>query len=254
MHPQASMLASMHAYIPEALALFRRMVVKPDAARRKLIHDTIRALKLSGDWAANDVIYFQAAHTEQAARLNWKGDAAFDLTTTGTIAFTADRGFTGANNISNYLSTHFTPSTQAVALTLNSARVSAWNRVGGSTTGQIVGSTDGALFLMPRRDTDSSLYVGLNAASAASIVFQATTPTGLVSGIRSNGGNVEAYVGGALLSSGGSASSALSAIATLILYDADYQVAFTSIGAGRTAGQEDTFHDIIAAYMAAVGA
>jgi len=90
-----------NTYLPESKALFAAMTTPPALARKVLIDTTIRALIDGGYWATRDSIWFEAAHSEQAALLDWK--RVNDLTKVNTPTFTTDRGFTstsGTNIIS----------------------------------------------------------------------------------------------------------------------------------------------------------
>lgn len=80
------------AFDPDAQALFRRMTTPPDLARKRLISSTIRALKRKGIWQRVALLYFYAAHTQQAALLNWRADA-YNLALVGSgasISFVAN--------------------------------------------------------------------------------------------------------------------------------------------------------------------
>lgn len=59
----------------DAQALFTRMSPQPNATRKRLISDTISALKKGGIWPKIHVVWVLAAHTDQAARLNWKANS-----------------------------------------------------------------------------------------------------------------------------------------------------------------------------------
>lgn len=102
-------LGSRPAYEPEALALFARMTTPPDARRKGLINTLIAGLKHAGVWSRLDAFYMLAAHTAQAACLNWVADA-YNLTPVNNPAFEVDRGYTG-NGLNAYLDTGFNPVT-----------------------------------------------------------------------------------------------------------------------------------------------
>lgn len=239
----------------EAAALIGRMTTPPSDARKLLIDNTIRSLKREGYWDDLDLLCVMAAASAQAAWLNWKGPA-FDLSVVGTPTFTADRGYTGLNTITDYLLSAYTPSLHASALALNSASLSVWNRTGGTANDPAVGVSDPALYLMPRRASDNSLYGGLNNTGSAPAIAggYATAPTGLISVIRRASHMVEGYVAGALVGATGSTSNGLASSATRILYSSDYQLALVMAGAGRSAADELAITAILQTYMTAVGA
>lgn len=75
---------------PDVTAIIDAMDVAPSPARRALINLTVAKLKESGSWDYMDVLYFTAAHTEQAARINWKSPG--DHTITGDVDYIEDHG------------------------------------------------------------------------------------------------------------------------------------------------------------------
>ncbi|PAP93998.1 hypothetical protein [Mesorhizobium wenxiniae] len=129
-------------FAPEALALFARFTTPPTDARKTLINNRILAAKASGAWALRDAFYMMAAADAQAAQRNWKADT-FNLTPTGTIAFEADRGYTG-NGVDGYLATGFTPSTAGGNFALNSAHLSVWSRTDAQSGAVVMGSRTAA--------------------------------------------------------------------------------------------------------------
>ncbi len=92
------------AYDTDALALFARMSIQPDPARKTLINTLITALKASGAWASFDYFYMLAAHSAQAARLNWVAND--ELLPVNAPLFTPDRGFKG-DGVGAYLELPF---------------------------------------------------------------------------------------------------------------------------------------------------
>lgn len=64
----------------DANALFAAMTVQPNTLRKKIILSTIHSLKLAGIWNKLDALWIPAAHDRQAARLNWRNPALFELT------------------------------------------------------------------------------------------------------------------------------------------------------------------------------
>lgn len=90
---------------PDALALIRRMTVRPSPKRQRLINKTIVGLKTAGIWVRLDAFYMLAAHTEQASFLNWRQNR-FNCVQVGAQSFVADRGFK-ASGQTTYLRTGF---------------------------------------------------------------------------------------------------------------------------------------------------
>lgn len=90
-------------YETETLDLLDRITVRPDFDHRDAINTLIKALKDAGIWAKLDGLYVLAAHTQQAALLNWKADAR-NLTAYNSPVFTTDRGIAG-DGAASYLRT-----------------------------------------------------------------------------------------------------------------------------------------------------
>jgi hypothetical protein len=80
-------------YETETAAILARMTVRPSSERRHAINTLVAALKKNNLWTKLDGLYLFAAHTQQAATLNWCRNAA-NFTANAPI-FTADVGFTG---------------------------------------------------------------------------------------------------------------------------------------------------------------
>lgn len=99
-------------YDPAAAVLFARMDTQPDNPRKALISNLISALKAAGVWANLDFLYVLAAHSAQAARLNWV--ASDELTAYSAPLFTIDRGFKG-DGVGAYLELPFNQATLAKA-------------------------------------------------------------------------------------------------------------------------------------------
>lgn len=83
----------------DADAIIAAMSVAPDATRQTLINNTVVALKNAGLWAKLDILYMFAAHTEQAARIDWKHPATRSATRLNVATFNTDQGFKGDGSI-----------------------------------------------------------------------------------------------------------------------------------------------------------
>lgn len=79
----------------EALQLFGRMSPAPDATRKVIINNLILALKAAGAWSGLDFLHVMAAHSKQAALLNWVDSTRFNLVENNSPKFVVDEGFTG---------------------------------------------------------------------------------------------------------------------------------------------------------------
>lgn len=109
----------------DADALFARMTVKPSSARQTLYQTLITDLKTAGIWTKIDCLYVLAAHDAQAGLVNIRQNA-FNLTTVGTLTFTADRGYK-SDGTTGYLESGFDPTTAGGVLSQNDAHMHAWS-------------------------------------------------------------------------------------------------------------------------------
>ncbi len=105
-------------YETESTALFTRMQAagsEPDTTRKGYIDATIKALKKNvvnetgyeNLWERLPLLHMHAAHSEAAAKLEWKG--IYDITPYNSPSYVVDRGW-ALNGINQYLGTGFTPS------------------------------------------------------------------------------------------------------------------------------------------------
>lgn len=117
-------------YEAEAVALFARMTVQPDATRKGLINAVIKSLKASGCWSLLRALYVEAAHDQQAGRLNWIGNTN-TLTLVAAPNFLADRGFAGDG------STSYTDSGVTVTDLQDNNHIGMWSLTDLSSTAQI---------------------------------------------------------------------------------------------------------------------
>lgn len=120
-----------------SIAIFNAFTTPPTAARKVLINNLVVALMSAGVWSLLDLLYLTAAADSQAATINWVSPSTFPLQAVNAPTFTADKGFTG-DGTSSRMNTAFTPSTQGVRFTQDSASIWAWSRT--STTGVHAGN------------------------------------------------------------------------------------------------------------------
>ncbi len=86
----------------------------PSSPRQTAMYNLISALMSAGIWAKLDRLYVLRAGEDQGSRVNWKNPGTGNAAKTGTGGtFTADVGWS-APDASNYVSTGFNPSTDAV--------------------------------------------------------------------------------------------------------------------------------------------
>lgn len=121
--------------------LFDAMTVKPLSIRASLIKQTVDRLQAAGVWDKLDVFYVLAAHTAQAAGLNWIDPGKYAATVNGTMTFAANAGYTGDGS-TGYLDTGFIPDTHATKATSASAEIGA--RIGTITNSTALDFGDNA--------------------------------------------------------------------------------------------------------------
>ena len=249
---------------PAAKALFARMSVQPNDARKAVINNLIKSFKSSGFWAKSDCIYIVAAHDAQAARLNWKADQ-FNLTAVNAPTFTVDRGYAG-NGTTSYLDTGFNGSTAGGLFTQNSAHVGAWNRT--SRAGAdlcllgIRASTTNYTNLFPR--SSGNAFIGRVNGPTNHLSVAETESKGHFLANRSGATAAEGYKNGASVVSNSAASVAIPNGNILLLargvvsgspdtFSTD-QIAQASIGASLSGAEVTAMYNALLTYMSAVGA
>lgn len=87
-------------YSPETVGLLSRMTVRPNSSRCAAIDNLVVALKENGIWSKLDGLYLFAAHSQQAALLNWVRSTA-NFSAVNSPTFTVDVGFTGDGSTSS---------------------------------------------------------------------------------------------------------------------------------------------------------
>lgn len=153
------------SYDPAALALFAAMTTPPPAFLKAAYNAAIVSLKSAGLWTTKlDVLYKANVHTAQAANLNWLNPAAFNLTVgAGAPIFAPYLGYKG-NGTSDYLSTGYNPSTNAVNLSLNNVCAFAHSgeelRLNASSIMGTVGTS--SIYINPWNGTVNNASVGAN--------------------------------------------------------------------------------------------
>ena len=252
-------------YEAEAVALFARMTVQPDATRKGLINTLILALKAGGSWAKRDAIYVMAAHDAQASRRNWIADQ-YNLTAVSGPVFTADRGYAGDGS-GAYLDTTLNPATAVSSkLTQNSASVAVWNRSARAANATVqLGAQNSAtsvIYIQTRFNGD--LFTGfLNNTTPGDTVAN-TVSNGFYAVNRSTSTALQLYKNNASVLAATKASVAPpSATITLLAsnrqgstptaFSAD-QLAFSAIGGHLTAAELLAEYSAVQSYLQTVGA
>lgn len=252
------------SYDADASALFVRMSVPPDDARKGVINTLIVGLKAAGIWTVLDAIWLIAAHDAQAARLNWKGDVN-NISAVNSPTFTVDRGYAG-DGASSYLFLNFDPSANGGVLVLDSAHFAVWNRTNNTNTGPgvITTSSTRRLQTSPRSAANEIGWATnggnvLSTSTGGSI----TTAVGMTLGNRTGSTATQVDRNGVQIGSSTDVSTGLPVFSpTLGALNnngspgnfSSREWAFASLGAGLTPQQRQDYYTLIAAYMTAVGA
>lgn len=152
-------------YDAAASALFLRMTTQPNAARKQLISDTIARLKAVGFWSKLKALYVYAAHSQQAALLNWPS-ATLDASLVGAPTFTADKGFSGFT-AANYLTTPmtlatFSPDTTTIPLVAMKASLTTAAAASSTVAGR-------ALFELVNNATPAMSLIGAASGGGATV-------------------------------------------------------------------------------------
>ena len=161
------------SYDADARALFTRMDAAgapTTAARKVLINDLIVGMKADGDWAELDVLHVYAAHAAAAAPLNWIGNTS-TATPAAAPTFTADQGY-DLNGSTQYINTNYTPSSDAVNYTQNSAVMGGYLRTYDTDTGLrcILGGNDATqAILLQRNATTGNISIRVNCLDLTSL-------------------------------------------------------------------------------------
>lgn len=243
----------------EAATYVAAMTVKPDNTRKALIDTYIGALKAAGIWTLLDCLYLLAAHTTQAAVINVKTPGTFNGATVNSPTFTADRGYVG-NGTSSRVRTNFTPSTQGVNYTQNSASAWAWTRTASDVSGvSVIGNVSANVVkIIPRNGSDVASFTINNAT--AGTVAGSTDASGMWGVSRAASGTAKGWRNGVQFgtdftnnSSGLPAQEQWMGGAATTGFSTN-QMAFAAWGAALDSTQAAAFYSATLAYMQGVGA
>ena len=248
------------SYDPAAEALFARMSSQPDSVRKKLISDTIVALKTAGVWSKLDCLWLMAAHDSQAAALNWVG-SSFDLTPTNSPTFTTDRGFTSASTGSRYLDTGFAWGTAGGLASQNSYHIGVWPLTSSSGPAHYdMGDQSSGFSVLATRSTSNAVFANVATGSGYYSDTPAVTDGAYhLIGTRSSSSTMEAYKNGTSLGSASSTSSASANTQALWIGRTvngyvNKQFFAAHIGAGLSSGEAASLYSALNTYKTAVGA
>lgn len=227
--------------------------------RGQLVDNLISSLKTNSIFTKLDRLWLFAAENSQSALRDLVGANLASVVSSPT--FTTDRGFTG-NGSTSYVNSAFTPSTNGVQFTLNSASAFARNLTAGaaSSADRLIGhavSPTGSnrVLLLPRGAGDLVTQI-LNSSSSAT--YANTNKDGFFHINRSASNAVQAYRNATSLGTNTTASGSLSDTACAFLRDttnfAAIQVASGGFGASLSSTDATNLYNAELTYMQAVGA
>lgn len=107
-------------YDPDAQLYFDELTGIISNGFKMAINDFVIQLKADGDWAELDRLWIHATENQQNARISLVNPTSTAITEVNTPTWVASKGYAG--NASNmYLNTNYTPLSDGVKYTLNSA-------------------------------------------------------------------------------------------------------------------------------------
>lgn len=241
-------------YETETLDLFDRMDVRPDFDRRDAINTLIGALKESNLWDRLDGLYLFAAHTQQAALLNWRRDAA-NMTAVNSPTFTTDVGFTG-DGATTYLSNvssdvvNMGPTNISISLWIKTRHTTgSWDLSMSGWEARIVTNNDSAGWRLSESTGDSVTVSNVNQPG----LYTTSRSSDVGSRIFKDGGRIKTNtlpynVGGTY-----STTTPIYIGAPAGTSSTDGQYSMASYGGAMTDGEAALFYNAINTYMDAVG-
>jgi hypothetical protein len=238
--------------------LLAAMTQQPFDPRKQAIDDLVTGLKTAGVWAKLDLLYLLAAHTEQAARLNWKAPASFACINVGAgPTFVADRGFTG-NGSSTALNTQYTPATHGSQFAQDSASMWVWCRTNVAENAADIGAAVTHNTFVRSRSAGDAISYTVNGATTTTVA--SATSIGLTGISRADGTNQQSWKNGVAQGAAqAGASTGLPAGAVRICGRATdlwstKQISMAAVGAALSTQEALDLYTLTQAYLQSVGA
>jgi hypothetical protein len=242
-------------YEPETVNLLNRMTIRPDFDRRYAINALIRDLKEYDLWDRLDGFYIFAAHSQQAALLNWRRDTA-DMAAVNAPDFTVDVGFTG-DGAAAYLTNssaevvHASLTDLAVGLWLTTKSTVGWDlwwtgdwhvglTDGSNSIGWHIGNTVGPSTPLPP-NSQLGIYVITRVAPDEAYLYKEGAPIDEDTAMYIDPGPIDNTLPFRLLTTSGAESWS------------DATISFASYGAGMNDAEVSLFYRALFDYMDAIG-
>lgn len=242
----------------DAATLVAAMVATPTNTRQALINDYIAALDAAGVWDKLDILYVIAAHSEQAARLNWKAPASFAATNVGAgPTFVANRGITG-NGSSTAWNTGWTAGTHGVNFVQDNASMWVWCNTNVAENMSDFGAAITHNSFIRSRSAGNAISYTLNGATTSTPAI--ATSVGMTGISRADGTNQQAWKNG--VASGAAAAGASTGLPGAAFriggrandHWSTKQVALAAAGAALSVQEVADFYAATLTYMQGVGA
>jgi len=192
---------------PQTRAIVAAMVVKPSGARIIQINNLVEALIFSGVWPKLGVLYVFAAHTAQAALINWINPSGTAALATNSPTFVVDRGFSG-DAVSAYIDTQI-PWNTVPGMSLNDAHFGVYAR-GLAATSNLAGLVASAGVSIVRAASQLQTALNTGATSTTADAWATAAGTHVVLS-RNSAPNYERYIEGVAQTTAAVASTILQA-------------------------------------------
>lgn len=234
-----------------------------DATHVNAYKALINGLVSDGNFSLLDALWIFATQDATTAALNLVS-TSFSVTPVSSPTFTADRGYAG-NGTSSYIDTNFTPSTNGVQFTLNSASFGIYDRAAATTFGPHQGgvyTNSTAEVVNLDSDNTNNFHARINQDSGTNTsIGNAAANYGFVAIVRTGASATNLYQSGSSIQTGTGASTALPSAS--IFLDARRlfgsasgfttdQIAAAFVGSGSI--NQATFYSRIQTFMTTVGA
>ncbi len=236
----------------EAETVVNAFDVEPNNTRKALIDTLVGALKAAAVWEELDVLYVPMAHDFQAGLVNWKNPGTRDLIEVNVAGYAPNRGLQGDGQVAR-MRTSYTPSTDGVNFTQNSASMWYWSMIDLNEARTVTGSMTGPRALLQPKNSTNIIF-GLNDGGTGSVAN--SNGSGFFGVQRRGASDLRAWRNGAQV---GSTSTTASTGVTnqeqwLLGGNSSAfslnEVAFAAWGASLS-GKETAFYNAVSAYVSA---
>jgi hypothetical protein len=239
--------------------VYNAMTNKPTNSIAIAQNTMVKNLVTAGIWPLFDIFYCFAQYSNSAseALINWINPGTYNCTNISDTAWESLCGFTG-DGIADYLETNYTPSTNGVNYTLDSASVGVYLRVDINADQCAIGciGSDTSIVKINAREANSFRSL-INDKTESNVTV--ANSTGLFVSVRTSSSNVYLYRNGSNIKTSASTSTARPNAKLAILarrYSAGgvdryttNQASIAFAGGLLTDGYNSTLYSEIQAYM-----